>query len=129
MRFGEFSLIVRISLSTCVFLRKESLTLIPNCLLIAVQLGNQNKGNKVKTTNIDGWNENVDGYVANIDGYQVEIEKTPDGYVVGWVKSGRFSASVECMRQFGALNDGEESISVPARTRGRIYKWAIAHGY
>jgi hypothetical protein len=52
MRFWEFSLIVGISLSTCVFLSKESLTLIPDCLLIAAKLGNQNKGKIVKTENL-----------------------------------------------------------------------------
>ena len=66
---------------------------------------------------------------TNIDGYEVELEDTHDGYISGYVFKGRFSASVECMHQMGHLNDGDESLDVPARIRSKIYNWAIQNGY
>ena len=68
---------------------------------------------------------------TSIDGYSVEVEETEKNHVVAYVTKGRFCSSVEVMYQFGTLesSDYSESHSVPARTRGRIYKLAVANGY
>lgn len=68
---------------------------------------------------------------TNIDGYSVEVEETAQNHVVAYVTKGRFCSSVEVMHQFGNLesSDYSESHPVPARTRDRIYKWAVANGY
>ena len=68
---------------------------------------------------------------TNIQGFTIELENTHDGSVCGYVSKGRYSASVECLHQLGALQDpdGEDSLQVPARVRSAIYNWAVANGY
>ena len=66
---------------------------------------------------------------TNIDGYYVELERTHDGFVSGWVRLGSYCSSIEWLNQLGHLEGEDDCLQVPARTRGRIYEWAVANGY